>query len=105
MENGEKMSLRQKLATRYSTSGLAARELIVLRGRCGATVYGCHRILHYSPREIRLDAGKTGVSVTGERLYCASFSAGTVNVEGCVEGVRYFALGEPTEQRRKGNAE
>lgn len=105
MENEEKNSLKKRFAARYGTSVLTARELIILHGRCGVTVYGCHRILHYSPREIRLDAGKCGVSVTGERLYCASFTAGTVNVEGVVEGVRYFALREPTENQGKGKVE
>ncbi len=103
MENEEKNTLRQRLAMRYGASGLSSRELIILRGRCGATVYGCRRILHYSPREIRLDAGKTGVSVAGERLYCASFTGGTVNVEGRVELVRYFSLSESEQDQRKGN--
>lgn len=105
MENGEKSSLRQRLAVRYGASGLLSRDLIILRGRCGATVYGCQRILHYSPREIRLDAGKTGVSVAGERLYCASFTGGTVNVEGHVESVRYFSLSENRQDQRKGKKE
>ncbi len=105
MENEEKNSLKKRFAARYGASSLTARELIILRGRRGATVYGCQRILHYSPREIRLDAGRCGVSVTGERLYCASFTAGTVNVEGVVEGVRYFVLEEPTENQRKGKLE
>ena len=105
MENEEKNTLRQRLAMRYGASGFSTRELIVLRGRCGATVYGCQRILHYSPREIRLDAGKTGVSVAGERLYCASFTGGTVNVEGCVEAVRYFSLSESEQDQRKGKKE
>ena len=102
MENEEKSSLKKRFAARYGSSVLTARELVVMRGRSCVTVYGCQRILHYSPREIRLDAGRRGVSVTGERLYCASFTAGTVNVEGVVEGVRYFAIGEPTENQRKG---
>ena len=102
MENEEKNTLRQRLAARYGASELSSRELIVLRGRRGATVYGCQRILHYSPREIRLDAGKTGVSVAGERLYCASFTGGTVNVEGNVESVRYFSLSESEQDQRKG---
>lgn len=100
----EKTGLKRRLAMRYGASGLAARELIILRGRYGVTVYGCQKILHYSPREIRLDTGKTGVSVTGERLYCASFTGGTVNVEGEVEAVRYF-LPDTSKTQRKGKAE
>ncbi len=105
MENEEKKGIRQRLAVRYGASGLLSKELIVLRGRCGATVYGCQRILHYSPKEIRLDAGRVGVAVSGERLYCASFTGGTVNVEGYVESVRYFSVSDREQDQRKGSKE
>ena len=46
----------------------------------------------YSPTEIRLQVGGRRLSVLGCGLYCASFAAGTVRVEGCVSGVHW--LGE-----------
>lgn len=79
-----------KLRRRYGSHGiLPDRELVILRGRRGATVYGCRKILAYSPREILLSLGREAVLVEGERLYCSSFTASTVTVEGDVRGVHY----------------
>lgn len=85
------MEIKKRLAARYGAAGaISENNMIVMRGQRGATVYGCRKILFYSPCEIRLDVGKKAVSVVGERLYCSSFSAGTVTVQGCVTGVSYL---------------
>ena len=90
MQNQEKTGLRRRLSVRYGASvGMGGRDMVVMRGGRGATVYGCQKILYYSPREIRLGVGKRTLSVVGEGLYCAAFGSGTVTVEGCVMGVRY----------------
>ena len=68
---------------------MSCRDLIVMQGTYRATVYGCHKILLYSPCEIRLLSRKRVVSVLGEGLYCAAFSAGTVTVVGKITGVSY----------------
>ena len=97
-KEGEKRGLRERLSERYGVSSIAAeRELIVWRGRKGVTVHGCRKILQYSPIEIRISLGKEVVSIEGERLYCNSFGAGSVTVEGYVRSVSY--LPPQSEQR------
>jgi len=89
-----KESLRRRLALRYGNAANTQGETVILRGRRGVTVYGCRRILSYSPCEIKLSLGRVSVVVTGKELYCSSFSAGTVSVEGKVYGVIYGGVGE-----------
>ena len=86
--NQKTKSLRKKLFERYGeVSVFGNRETVVLHGVSGATVYGCRRIVCYSPREIRLQLQGRTVSVCGSGLFCASFTGGTVQVKGCVSGV------------------
>ena len=59
----------------------------VLRGESGASVYGCRRILHYSPTRICLCLGRRRIAVRGEGMICTSFCGGCVTVSGCVEGI------------------
>ncbi len=96
--------LLTRLRKRYgSPSLLPDRELVILRGRRGATVYGCRKILAYSPREILLSLGREAVLVEGERLYCSSFTASTVTVEGDVRGVSYRDGETKDRDRREGD--
>lgn len=82
------MPLYQRL---FGSSGIGGMgELVVLRGKRGATVYGCRRILQYSPIEIRLLLTGCAVSLEGESLYCTSFGAGTVTVEGKIQKAIYL---------------
>lgn len=90
MSEREKQGFKQKLAARYGASSQKGRGTVVLQGQSGVTVYDCRKILQYSPKEIRLSVAKRTLSVTGERLFCPSFSAGTVTVEGYVTGVVYL---------------
>lgn len=91
----EKKSLRQRLAHRYGEASMRrGGDTVVLHGVSGATVYGCRRIVYYSPREICLELDGRRVSVCGEGLFCASFTAGTVAVRGQVSGARYHGGGE-----------
>ena len=62
---------------------------MTIEGQRRVTIYGCRRIVVYSPLEIRLMLAKEEISVIGETLYCSSFSAGTVTVEGNIGGVLY----------------
>ena len=88
-EAGKKRGFRARLAIRYGNAANETGELVVLRGRRGVTVYGCRRILSYSPCEIKLALERAALVVTGSELYCSSFAAGTVTVEGRVTGVGY----------------
>ena len=79
----------KRLVRRYQTGSSAVRERVTMDGQCRVTVYGCLRILVYSPTEIRLMLAKEELSVLGRELYCSSFSAGAVTVEGLIGGVLY----------------
>lgn len=82
--------MRKKRSVRASLPMFAC-DTVVLRGEKSATVYGCRKILWYSPERICLLVEGRGVSVTGRSLYCASFSAGTVTLVGEVLGAVYCA--------------
>ncbi len=85
-------TLHSRLLTHYrGVDATMQGRMIVLRGQCGVTVYACHRILLYTPRQIRLSLrGAGAVAVCGERLYCSSFSGGTVDIEGEIEGICFL---------------
>ena len=88
--NQEKKSLREKFFDRYGEmASFGDRETVVLHGVSGATVYGCRRIVCYSPKEIRLQLQQRTVSVCGNGLFCASFTGGTVQVKGRLSGVSF----------------
>lgn len=87
MSQAKKTTIRQRLSARYGRASEQVKNVVVMQGECAVTVYGCQRILQYSPCEIRLSLGRRALSVTGTRLFCPSFSAGTVTVKGCVVGV------------------
>ena len=75
--------------------GMPARDLVVLRGPKGAEVHGCRRILQYSPVEIQLQLPNSVLSLVGESLYCTSFGAGSVTVEGNVRQATYLPESAP----------
>ncbi|MBR3895070.1 MAG: YabP/YqfC family sporulation protein [Clostridia bacterium] len=90
MERKENRGWRQRLAARYGSASQRGGSCVVLQGQRRVTVYDCRKILEYSPKEIRLAVMKCTLSVVGEELFCPSFSAGTVTVEGYITGVTYL---------------
>jgi len=85
-----KTGIKEKLSRRYGVQPISGgRERVTIEGQRRVTIYGCRRIVVYSPLEIRLMLAKEEISVIGEALYCSSFSAGTVTVEGNIGGVLY----------------
>ena len=80
-----------RLKARYVEEGVPSRDTVVLNGQRSVTVYACQRILFYSPCEIRLQVARRALSVVGERLYCSSFTGGTVTVEGKIAAIRFVA--------------
>ena len=64
-------------------------EMIVLRGQRSVTVYGCQRILLYSPERICLRVGKKRAVILGKKLIFASLSNGSVTVVGVIAGVSF----------------
>jgi len=92
-------SMKKGLASRYGASQyLQNRALTVLRGQRSVTVYGCKKILLYSPCEIRLCVEKKELSILGEALICTCFSAGSVTVEGRIHGVVYRGCNREKER-------
>lgn len=88
--NRKKQGITAFLAQRFaSDSAWGGGATVVLHGCRNAIVYGCRRIVYYSPGEICLEVGERRVSVCGAGLYCASFTGGTVRVEGLLTGVVY----------------
>ncbi len=88
MEN-RKRSGQKKTANAGLCAGMIYKDTAVLHGERGATVYGCRRILCYSPERICLCVGKRHLFVRGTDLICTSFNAGCVSVEGRLEGIGY----------------
>ena len=78
-----------RMKARYASDAMPTRDTVVLCGQRSVTVYSCQKILFYSPCEIRLLVAKRALSVLGERLYCSSFTGGTVTVEGKITEVSY----------------
>lgn len=88
--NEARKALSDRLRERVQSWQFSERDMVVLRGKCGATVHGCHKILQYSPIEIQLLIGDAVISLEGQSLYCTSFGAGSVTVEGTVEKATYL---------------
>ena len=88
--DGRKGSMRKTLSARYGSASVGRRGgVVVLRGQRAVTVYGCRKILSYSPCEIRLCVEKSELFVVGDDLLCTCFSAGSATVEGRIDGVFY----------------
>ena len=68
--------------------------LVVLRGMREVAVYGCQRILCYTPTRILLGVDRCSLEIAGSELSCTSFSGGAVTVVGYVTGVRYLLASE-----------
>ncbi len=72
---------------------LPSESTVVLSGKRTVTVHGCRRILIYRPDEVGLRVGSAILTVTGERLLCTAFTAGTAVIEGEILCVRYCEEG------------
>ena len=83
---------------RNACSSHCFEPLTVMRGGREVVVYGCRKILLYTPGEIRLAVKKQCLCVCGEALFCTSFSGGAVTVEGKIEAIRY---GDAVAERRE----
>lgn len=88
-------------------SDLFAKDTLVLRGEESAVVYGCKRILLYERARICLSLGKKQITLTGKDLICTAFTAGSVTVEGRIQGISYCtkqcdgSCGESKESEEK----
>ncbi len=57
-------------------------------------IYGCRRILTYSPVEIEVSTGKFSIKTTGEKLLCSTFHEGTVCINGDICKIELLGKGE-----------
>ena len=108
MESRKKNERAQKREGRpYGNMGMIYKDTAVLHGEMGATVYGCRRILYYSPERICFCIGKRHLFVKGADLICSSFNAGCVTVEGRLDGMGYCrgACGGECTENMKGARE
>lgn len=71
---------------------------VVLKGRKKLTVYGCCKILSYTPEKIGFFLPEGNLTVTGRGMVCVSFSAGVVTVEGEFSGVCFDTLSKNGEK-------
>lgn len=87
-KNRSRRAFCGRMVRRYrGASGLPSSGTVLWRGGHGATIYGCRRILSYAPERILLSVGQATLEVSGEKLWCASFSSGCVTVEGQIRSV------------------
>lgn len=100
MTKGElKKDWRKRLAERYAQP--RKTDLIVLKGQGSVTVYGCRKILHYSPERIDLQSGKRIVGLRGKGMICTAFSGGSASVKGRILGVSFSGI----EDKKEGNTQ
>ena len=59
-------------------------DLLELRGKEELTVRSCRRILSYSEEEIKLQLCEYTLVIKGSRLYCASYYANAVRIDGAI---------------------
>ena len=90
------LNWKKRLVEKYRQP--PTEETVVLRGQKSATVYGCQRILLYSPERICLRVGKKKVVIVGKKLIFASLASGSVTVVGVIAGVSF----EKNEQADEG---
>lgn len=91
MQNKSRPSISEWLAVHLDvpadlcTGGLR----LDLRGRNTLTVYGCRRIVDFTPTSIRLAMANCDLLVEGMRLSCTSYLAGAVGIEGRIDRVMF----------------
>lgn len=95
-----KKGWRGRLAEKYAQP--RREDLIVLRGQGSGTVYGCRRILHYSPERILLQSGKRIVEISGRGMICTAFSGGSASLKGRILGVSFVGCDEKKEEILRG---
>ena len=87
--------LTTRLAKRYAQP--SSKDMVILHGQASATVYGCSRILIYTPERISLKVGRQLLTLCGHELFCAAFTGGTVTVKGKILAVKYGEIKEKKE--------
>ena len=67
-----------------SPDALAGEVRVELRGKNQVFVYGCRRIITYSPTLIALAVKGDELSIEGKRLVCTAYHGGAISIEGVI---------------------
>ena len=93
MKNKERTgsgSLKDKVARGLGVEDMVCgADMLEMRGRGDLTVRGCRKILLYTAQEIRLLLCEYVLVIKGEGLYCASYYAGAVRVDGEIASLEF----------------
>lgn len=97
-ESAKGRTLKDKIRTSLELEDVLCKgDMLELRGRENLLVRGCRKILLYTTEEIRLLLCEYILVVRGKGLYCASYYAGAV----CVDGVISSLEMEERERSKK----
>lgn len=90
-ESTEKRPLSERLGTFLDVPAdlLCGGCYMELRGRNNLRLQGCRNILVYTAEEIVLRLRRGAVRVRGRRLVCTSYHAGSVEIDGRIDGVEF----------------
>lgn len=81
MKNKEKLGKKVRRALEIDEI-LGDCDTFEMRGNGELTVRECRRILHYSETEIRLCLCGYTLKIFGNELFCTSYGAGVVRIDG-----------------------
>ena len=82
-KEGDKRSVAKRIRDALELDDISCkRDLLELRGRGDLTVRSCHEILSYSEERIALRLCEYILVIRGKGLYCASYYANAVRVDG-----------------------
>ena len=83
MKGKEKVRLSGRIKQIFDLEGLLpASDMLEMRGDCELDAHGCEGILLYSDTQIRLAMKKYVLNINGRGLFCSSYLAYTIRVQG-----------------------
>lgn len=87
-EGSKKRTLKERIRTTLELEDVICKgDMLELRGRENLLVRGCRKILLYTDEEIRLLLCEYVLVIKGRRLYCASYYAGAVCIDGIISSL------------------
>ncbi len=92
MKDREKLKKRLKRAI-GTDEIIGEHDLLELHGLSELIVRGCGAILYYSETEIKLSMKKYVLKISGRELYCVSYLAGAVEIDGEIEALELLKRG------------
>lgn len=88
-QRSDRADLREKLCAALDISPdlLPGGFSVDIRGRNLVSVAGGGKILLYNPERVSIAVPSGRVTIVGKRLSCVSYLAGTVDIQGHIDGV------------------